>query len=123
MIHHALWVAEQQFAWSKRNFTPTRDNEGEWHIATAPFYLATFGVVSSAPYAAVITTADSLAWHAATDVQERVIMKGMGVRIGKRKAARWAATKLATRAIPYVGWALLAYDLWHVGKWVKEKTS
>ncbi len=35
---------------------------------------------------------------------------------------RWAATKVGSRFIPYVGWALLAYDLYSVGKWVHGKT-
>ena len=36
---------------------------------------------------------------------------------------RFAATKVGSRFIPYVGWALLAYDLYKVGKWVGRKVG
>ena len=47
-------------------------------------------------------------------------------RIGafaQRGGWRFAATKIGSRFIPYAGAALLAYDLWSVGKWIGEKTK
>ena len=44
-------------------------------------------------------------------------------RFAARGGWRFAATKVGSRFIPYVGWALFAYDLWNVGKWIGEKTS
>lgn len=35
-------------------------------------------------------------------------------------AARFGA-KIGARAIPYVGWALLAADLYYTGKWIQSK--
>ncbi len=40
-----------------------------------------------------------------------------------RGGLRWGAIKVGSRFIPYVGWALLAADLWSLGKWIGEKTS
>lgn len=39
------------------------------------------------------------------------------------RAGRMLVTRGLSRAVPYVGWALLAVDLWYLGKWIGEKTS
>jgi len=41
----------------------------------------------------------------------------------QRGGWRFLATRVGARFIPVLGWGLLAYDLWHVGKWIGEKTS
>jgi hypothetical protein len=43
-------------------------------------------------------------------------------QFAQRGGWRFAATKVGSRFIPYVGWALLALDLYSVGKWVHGKT-
>ena len=124
MIHHAIWVAEQQLAWSKRNFKPTKDNEGVWHITTSPFYLIPFAAISSAPYAMIATTSSNLAWQVETNAMQVQLARSYGIRrIGARSALKFGLTKVASRAVPGLGYALLAVDMWHVGKWIGEKTN
>ncbi len=45
------------------------------------------------------------------------------LKFGSRGGLRLLALKVGARFIPYAGWAILAYDLWSVGKWIGEKTS
>ncbi len=50
-------------------------------------------------------------------------IKGFQTKFMTATAGRKLAAKAASRFIPYAGWALLALDLWHVGKWIGEQTS
>ncbi len=50
-------------------------------------------------------------------------IKGFQTKFLTATAGRKLAAKAASRFIPYAGWALLAFDLWHVGKWIGEQTS
>lgn len=45
------------------------------------------------------------------------------LKFGKRGGVRLIALKVGSRFIPYVGWALLAYDLYGVGKWAHGKLT
>ena len=54
-------------------------------------------------------------------------------RLARRKAggkvavhaghAAWASARFATRAIPIIGWGILAYDVYSFASWLAEKQS
>ena len=56
MLVTALWYAEQQFRWSDKHFSSTKENQ-PWHFATAPFYLAPMAVIASSPYLGIASAA------------------------------------------------------------------
>ncbi len=122
MLSTALWVIEHQLAWSKKNFTPTRENE-PFHFVTMPFYAVEAALISSSPYAGIATLSGKLSWHAQANAERTFMARTFGLNISKRQALKFGTTKVASRFVPYVGWGLLVYDLWNVGKWIGEKTS
>ncbi len=106
-------------------------------VSTSPIWIG----VAVSPYYTMNQQAARLQW-AVDDVRHTRKMKAKYGRLGAkfrtlthwnyfpkhrtfamRGGLRWTATKVGSRFIPYVGWALFAFDLWSVGKWIGEKTS
>ncbi len=111
--------------------------KGALALGTAPIWIG----VGVSPYFTLHQQAARMGW-AVDDVRHtRRITAKYGRLAGKfrtmthwnwfpkhrsfamRGGLRWTATKVGARFIPYLGWALLAYDLWSVGKWIGGKTS
>ncbi len=119
MLVTALWYAEQQFRWSDKHFSSTKENQ-PWHFATAPFYLAPMAIIASSPYLGIASAAGKLSWHAQAQAERSFMARSFGLKISKRQALKFGVTKVASRFIPVVGWALLAADLYFSGKWIYE---
>jgi len=117
MLIHGIWVTEQQFAWSKRNFSFPKGNEGQFYIATSPFYAASFAAVSMAPYYGIASLSNSLSYKVESTVARYALGRSLGFKVGRRRLA------IASRFVPGLGWALLMVDAWHVGKWIGDKTN
>jgi len=106
-------------------------------LSTSPIWIG----VAVSPYYNIHQQAARLSW-AVDDVRHTRKVRAKYGRLGAkfrtmgywnyfpkhrsfamRGGWRWGAAKVGSRFIPYVGWALLAWDLWTLGKWIGEKTS
>ena len=143
MIIAALWLLDKE--WAAVDYIAAEDAHPADVLAlkfvagaaTAPIW----GGLAMMPYWKIHQQSARLAW-AVEDVRHTRKMTARYGRVGAkfrtltywnwfpkhrafamRGGIRWGATKVGSRFIPYVGWALLAYDLWNVGKWIGEKTS
>ena len=143
MIRASLWLLEQ--AWGAVSFIAAEDAhpadvlalKGVVTAATAPIWIG----VGVMPYWKMHQQAARLAW-AVEDVTHTAAMRAKYGALGAkfrtlthwnwfpkhrafamRSPARLLVTKVGARFIPYAGWALLALDLYHVGKWGYGKTK
>ena len=137
MMIHALELFEREIDWLERN-------GGEFskvEIGSVSFYallaaaLPQTVLVGSMPYIGLILAqgvAEDYAWvRTAPQWKIKKFVPGpggKGVRaIGwstsRRSMVKLGVAKVGSRFIPYVGWALLAYDAYSVAKWAKEKIS
>ena len=145
MFIGALWVLEQEqnafdYLWGKAGLSMDKhplDTRGGSTIVGLGMAgaIAQTGFIASQPYAHMIR------WVGHEEDFLRKLAKhtprsagGKGVPIGfslrpfgpkwmKASAGRKLAAKVGARFIPYAGWALLAVDMWHVGKWIGDKTN
>jgi hypothetical protein len=138
MIIAAIWVLEQEAAWAKRNFAHSDHSQDS---AALMIGLTSFGVVQSSaismtPYYSIYRqaerfrwVADDMAWRAKHPFWSKIWPFTIHnyhpklLAFARKGGARAIAVRVGSRFIPYVGWALLGYDLWNVGKWIGEKTS
>lgn len=142
MFIGALWVLEQQqkaWDWLFPQKIPV-DTPGKSVMAGA--LLTAMGVqtaiIGSTPYVQMVNLVNredlflrQLKLHSSRSAggmgipQGFQLVPGKGFRAKFMKAsfARSFGAKVATRFIPYAGWALFAVDMFHVGKWIGEKTS
>jgi len=143
MIILAAWLLEKEWQaveWIAADDADPLDKlamKGVLAVSTAPIWIG----VGVSPYYTLSQQQARLSW-AVDDVRHTRKMRAKYGRLGAkfrtfthwnyfpkhrsfamRGGLRWGATKVGSRFIPYVGWALLAYDLWSVGKWIGEKTS
>jgi len=136
MIRPAIWVLEQEYEYAKKYFSWGPGGPLAKPAATAA--LIVLGIVQSAaisgmPYASLIQAhgfVEDYVWMR-TAPQHRI--KGFRIKspgfkavpygwsVSRKAAFRLGAAKVAARFIPYVGWGLLAYDLYTVGKWAHGK--
>lgn len=134
MIISALWYLDQ---WNK-NPLGGGLSRGiiEHHPDYAPFavpYAAATGlapaiVVGGSPYSLLQSATMGLEDYIERNAYSgsKFSVKGSEIvfaRSARKRMFLKGAAKLGTRFIPYVGWGLLAYDLWNVGKWIGHKTS
>ena len=140
MIRHAFWLLEQESRALERNtgrpFSETwRDIPISSKWVMAGLGIGQSAVVSSLPYVGLIRAggfAEDYVWaRTAPQWAIKEFRFGPGIKgvqaIGwstsRRSMMKLAAMKVASRFIPYVGWGLLAYDLYSVGKWAHGKYS
>jgi len=139
MLRSAIWLLEQEYRFGKKQFTYTDPNPDEisgyegmaFTILFAGAALQT-SAVSMVPYYSLYQAHAAMSW-AVSDIAyskaNRGALRGAHtfyprtLAFARRGGLRFVATKVGSRFIPIVGWALLAYDLWSVGKWIGEKTS
>jgi len=142
MIRAAIWLLEHQ--WNAVNYIAAEDAHPAdvmalklvTTAATAPIWAG----VAVMPYWKMHQQSARMAWAVKDVAHTARIRARFGSTAAKfrtmtywnwfpkhrafagRSAARFAITKVGARFIPYVGWGLLAYDLYSVGKWVHGKT-
>lgn len=133
MIIGGLWWIEQ---WHKahKKFYGYADDSPEGQVGSVVYAIMT-GVapavaISASPYGymqIVKHNADDYlarrgyqGRHWAFDIRSKRFTFS---RSFSRRLLLRGGAKLATRAIPVVGWALFAWDMWLVGKWIGRKTN
>ncbi len=147
MLIAALWVLEKEYKFGKKHFTYTdpKPDHMSWYEAAAAFTLISgaalqTSVIGGMPYRSLFKAHGAMEWAVRDTMWTRAVRK-TGALGGKyntytlfnyypkmgafaqKGGLRFAVTKVGARVIPYVGWALLAYDLYSVGKWVHGKTK
>ncbi len=134
MLISAIWLLEAEYKWGKKHFSytdPNPDYMSGYEAATVLTLIAG-GTVQSAmvtmmPYYGLSKAHDAAQLAARDTMWTRTVRRTRSFyplnRILRQPSAwRFAAAKIGSRFIPYVGWALLAYDAYSVGKWVHGKT-
>jgi len=141
----AKWLKRNTGAWPS-----VEGNEHAYMVLLGGAVLQT-SLIGMMPYATIIQAGgivEDYVWLRTAPQHKikgfRVFEKGKPVRADRMSRAKirsgayqikpygWAATrsggrrliaaKIAARFIPYLGWGLLAYDAYLVGKWVHGKT-
>jgi len=136
MIRPAIWVLEQEYEFAKKHFSWGPKGPPENPAYLFPLFVVgavQTAVISGMPYAGLIRAhgfVEDYVWMR-TAAQHRIrgFRVGPGVKgvrphgwsVSRKAAFRLGAAKVAARFIPYVGWGLLAYDLYTVGKWAHGK--
>ena len=133
----AVWVLQQEYEFAKKHFSwgkgpPTIEKDPWWIFGGIAAAGGQSAIISMMPYAGLIRAhgfVDQYVWlRTAPQHALRGFRAGPGVpkglhpfgwSVSKKAAFRLGAAKVAARFIPYVGWGLLAYDLYTVGKWAK----
>ncbi len=135
MLITAIWVLEQENKWIRKHFTYTDPDPGNmaWYEAGAALTLIAGGSAQTAmitmmPYYGLSRAHETAQWAVRDTMWTRAVRRTrsfypLNRLLAKPSAWRFATAKVGSRFIPYLGWALLAYDLWSVGKWIGEKTS
>ena len=135
MIKWNIWVLEQEIEFARKHFD--WGSKGRPTVQDDPMVifgglLAVGGqtaLISSMPYVGLLKAhgfASDYLWlrtapqHAIKGFKFGPGIKGFqpyGWSTSRKAMFRLGAAKVAARFIPYVGWGLLAYDLYSVGKW------
>ncbi len=138
MFIGALWFLEQEqkvfdLFWRKAGLSvdkhPLDSHAGTAVVSGAMVgAIAQTGYIGSMPYSKIMSVSgdlDTFVRRAALNepIGFSVSKGNITARFAKHRAGRLLAAKIGARFIPYVGWGLLVYDLWNVGKWIGEKTS
>ncbi len=129
MIIGSLWYLDQ---WYKnplgggiaRSMMASQSSEGEMMPAALLYSLTTAGIpavhIAGLPYHSIANVSyDMLDYVDRTDS----IWRSQLPRLASKKGMLRLGAKVGGRAIPGLGWALFAVDMWHVGKWIGEKTN
>ncbi len=141
MLRAAAWVIDQEIKLAKRaGISVSKDNKLEVMLAVGLIQLPYLTALSMTPYYQLAQAHGRMSWAVKDIAWSRQVAKtgAFGGRFntytffnyaprtlafGTRGGMRLLALKAGARLIPYAGFALLAYDLWSVGKWIGEKTS
>ncbi len=133
MLIHAIWLLEAEKKFLKKhtsNWPEVKGNEFSYTMLALGATAQT-AVVSISTYAGVQKAYSVAAAYGSNPMAGQI----KGFRIAspgfkavpygyatKYGAKRLIAARIGARFIPYVGWGLLAYDAYLVGKWVHGKT-
>ena len=141
MIIGALWYFDQWYdspfgGGVARDMMKHQSSEGEMIPAAFVWSAATFGVpavhIAGMPYHSIFKkgaqlseyvarTAPTPVWLHPASKFDMTTMKWVLPRAKlSRKMLLRGVAKVGARAVPGLGWALLAVDLYHVGKWYME---
>ena len=132
MIRHAIWALEHEYEWAKEHLSwgprgaPTVDRDPFWifggivaGVGQTPYY----SIVRASAKVDAFLLAQSRLW---SPIAFRFGPGISGFQPVFRRAAPRATlflAKGAARFIPFVGWALLAYDVYTLGKYAHRKLS
>jgi len=120
-------------------FKIPQDKKGQAALSLGLVQLPILAAVSMTPYYSMYQAQAGMSW-AVKDIAYTSAVRARGgntlfqtytvynyapkmLKYGSRGGMRLLALKVGARFIPYAGWALFAYDLWSLGKWIGEKTS
>ncbi len=142
MFITALWVLEQEYKalkwiWDKGGMsrpggsfqeTPMTDFELVLASGALVYGGAQTGAIASLGYSGIARVGGQVDdFVRLTALNEptgfRLTSKGYVPKFAKHSARKMFMAKAAARFVPYLGWGLLAVDLFMVGKWIGEKTS
>ncbi len=145
----AIWVVEQEakvlapfYHGERKQFSELNPSMQVFVTSVGIANAAGLGMVASSPYTYLWSKTTQARNYLAEEIMEMNYIrtgkskfkpsyatKGGGFatrpllgKYVKGKAGRRLAAKVGSRFIPYAGWALLMVDLWHVGKWIGQKT-
>lgn len=139
MFRMAAWVVDQEvkaMEWMGIDFKGKPEAAIWFGLISAPYLVA----IGMQPYHGIYNLHAGMSW-AVKDIawSKEVARTGaLGgkyntytlynyapkmLKFGKRGGLRLVALKVGARFIPYVGWALLAYDAYSVGKWAHGKLT
>jgi hypothetical protein len=140
MFITALWVLEQEARWVRSLLGPdTTPGKLTADEIAAIGVFGTMGAVQSffitaAPYHGLYKMGSSMALDAEriTEAISRDRWIGRspmwrhfnltwGTKPARSQLAKRLALKIGSRAVPGLGWALLAVDAWSVGKWIGNR--
>ena len=139
MFVTALWILEQErkfahWVWRKGGMSRPGGSFQETPATDEEFYFGSFLLMAAGIQTGAITTLGySSVLSAVGRVDDYLIRSKLNEPVGfslskgkitpkfaKFSSRRLLAAKVASRFIPYVGWALLASDVYLSGKWIKE---
>ena len=145
MFSMALWVLDQEYKAGKwlmaKSGSSYVDSNPDKMSAQELFAATVFGIgavaqtglIGSTGYSQVFRMHDRSVRYIVNANWDAKVPKGFSIgrrgispiwrTAGMKGSARYAAAKLGSRFIPYVGIGLLMLDAWHVGKWIGEKTN
>lgn len=143
MLRLALWILEQEnkaISWLVDEEKSRPVDVFAFRIVMGAMTAPLWGMVMVQPYYQLYSLHAATSW-AVEDITHTKAMRAKYGRAGAkfrtlthfnlfprtrtfamRGGARWAVTRVGSKFIPVVGWALLAYDLWLVGTWIGEQT-
>ncbi len=135
MLISAIWLLEAEYKFVKKNTSDWPEFEGnEYEYMVIGMGAAMqSSVVSMMPYAGINRLAGAAEQYAWMRTAPQHKIKGFRIKspgfkavpygwsTSKAAGRRLLAARIGARFIPYVGWALLAYDVYSVGKWAHEK--
>jgi len=143
MLRFALWILEQEnkaISWLVDEEKSRPVDVFALRVAMGVMTAPLWGMVAFQPYHQLYS------WQAATSwaVEDITYTKAIRAKYGRtaarfrtytyfnlypgtrtfamRSGGRFFLTKVASRALGPIGWALLAVDLWMIGKWIGDQT-
>ena len=130
MFRAAAWVIDQEMKAVEWLLLPEVDPKDKLYLQMAVVMSSSpvWGSVAMTPYYSLNRAASAASW-AVDDITGPVGKRTFYNYAPRTRAfaarggGRFLATRVGARFSPIVGWALFAYDMWSVGKWIGEKTS
>ncbi len=143
MFYGAIWVAEQEFKayqwlYARHPHGKFSDLSKKEQIYLESVFILNamgLGTLAVSPYSYIIRSTGKMAeYQAAFEAGEyasysmrksspHFIRRKVVKSVSAKYAAKYALSKIGSRFVPYVGWALFVYDMWNVGTWLGEKTD
>lgn len=139
MFVTALWALEQErkfahWIWRKGGMSRPGGSFHETPATNRELGIGTFALLLAGVQTGAITSMGySTVAHYAGKVEDFMIVQKLNEPVGfslakgkitpkfaKISGRKLLAAKVASRFIPYVGWALFATDVYLSGKWIKE---
>ncbi len=143
MLILAVWILEQQnkaISWLVDEEKSRPVDVFAFRLVMAAMTAPLWGMAMVQPYYQLYSLHSATSWA----VKDITYSAGVQAKYGKtaakyrtlthwnyfprtrafamRGGVRWAATRVGSKLIPVVGWALFVLDLWMLGTWIGEKT-
>jgi len=131
----AAWALEQEYKFYKwldlsggKSYSELNIGEQLFLQGSVMAWGTAHAYVASQPYARIFYAAGELD----TFVRKAALNEPIGfslsrgkitARFAKHSGSKILAAKVGARFIPYAGWALFAFDMWKLGKWIGKETN
>jgi hypothetical protein len=133
----AAWIIEQEYnAWKwirgdatgHRSYSDLNTGEKLFLQGSVMAWGSAHAYVAAQPYVKIMHVAgEADMFLRAAKLNEPIgfsLSKGkVTARFAKHSAKKMLAAKIGARFIPYAGWALFAFDMWRLGKWIGKETN